>query len=52
MPVLDLGTGIERGASSVEYAILGSLIAAVIVVTVTTLGGDVHDLFDSIAGKF
>ena len=48
----DLGTGNERGASSAEYAILGSLVAAVIVVAVTTLGGDVRDLFDSIAGKF
>jgi pilus assembly protein Flp/PilA len=52
MPTPDHGTSAERGASSVEYAILGSLIAAVIVVAVTTLGGDVGGLFDSIAGEF
>lgn len=38
----------EDGATSVEYAILGSLIAAVIVGVVTTLGGRVLNLFDAI----
>ncbi len=36
----------QRGASSIEYALLGSLIAAVIVLTVTQLGTDVLGLFE------
>ena len=40
--------GREEGATSVEYAILGSLIAAVIVGIVTTFGGQVLNLFDAI----
>ena len=38
----------EEGATSVEYAIMGSLIAAVIVGTVLLLGQQVFDLFDSV----
>jgi len=38
----------QSGASAVEYAILVAMIAAVIVVVVTALGVDVHDLFDSL----
>ena len=36
----------ERGASSIEYAIIVVLIAAVIVAIVAILGGVVFDLFD------
>ncbi|MEO5662949.1 MAG: Flp family type IVb pilin [Nocardioides sp.] len=36
----------ERGASAVEYALLVALIAAVIIVTVTTLGTKVIPLYD------
>lgn len=39
----------EGGATAVEYAILASLIAAVIVVTVTALGVAVQDLFETVA---
>jgi Flp pilus assembly pilin Flp len=42
----------ERGASAVEYSLLVVLIAGVVVVTVTTLGGQVFDLFDSLTGAF
>jgi Flp pilus assembly pilin Flp len=35
----------ERGATAVEYAILGSMIAAVIALTVTALGLRTLDLF-------
>ena len=38
----------ECGASSVEYAIMGSLIAAVIVGSVTLFGGKVDALFNTI----
>lgn len=38
----------ERGAASIEYAILGSLIAAVIVLVVTTLGNRVLTLFETV----
>lgn len=36
----------QRGASAVEYAILASLIAGVIVAVVFALGPQVADLFD------
>jgi pilus assembly protein Flp/PilA len=42
----------ERGATAVEYGLLVSLIAAVVAVIVTTLGGQVANLFNSIAGQF
>jgi Flp pilus assembly pilin Flp len=42
----------ERGASTVEYSLLVVLIAAVVVGTVTVLGGQVTDLFDSLVGLF
>lgn len=38
----------EEGATAVEYAIIGSLIAAVIVAVVTTLGTKVSSLFDKV----
>lgn len=38
----------ERGATSVEYAILGALIAAVIAVVVYNLGIQVRLLFEAI----
>jgi pilus assembly protein Flp/PilA len=37
----------DRGATSIEYAILGSLIAAVIVLVVMNLGNQVRLLFES-----
>jgi Flp pilus assembly pilin Flp len=42
----------ERGASAVEYSLIVVLIAGVVVVVVTTLGGQVFDLFDSLTGAF
>jgi len=42
----------ERGASAVEYSLLVVLIAGVVVITVTTLGGQVFVLFDSLTGQF
>jgi Flp pilus assembly pilin Flp len=38
----------DRGATAVEYAILVSLIAAVIVLTVTSLGQATVDMFDAL----
>jgi len=38
----------DRGASSVEYAIIGSLIAAVIALVVANLGNQVRLLFESV----
>lgn len=40
----------DKGATSVEYAIIGSLIAAVIVLTVATLGTQVQELFQTVTG--
>ncbi len=42
----------ERGATSIEYAILGSLIAAVIVLVVTTLGTQVRILFETLTNSW
>jgi Flp pilus assembly pilin Flp len=39
--------GGEKGATSVEYAILGALIAAVIALVVFNLGNQVRLLFES-----
>lgn len=39
---------LDRGASAVEYALLLALIAAVIIGTVITLGGEVADLYESV----
>jgi pilus assembly protein Flp/PilA len=39
----------ERGATAVEYGMLVALIAAVIVVVVTTLGTQVSDAFQTIS---
>jgi Flp pilus assembly pilin Flp len=38
----------DRGAASIEYAIIGSLIAAVIVFIVATLGTQVRTLFETV----
>ena len=42
----------ERGASSIEYAILVSLIAAVIAFSVSQLGLAVRSMYESFIGKF
>jgi Flp pilus assembly pilin Flp len=39
----------EGGAASIEYAILGSLIAAVIVLVVLNLGNQVRGLFEIVS---
>ena len=39
----------ERGASSVEYAIVGALIAAVVAFTVSLLGLDVLELWQQVS---
>lgn len=42
----------ERGATAVEYAIMTSLIAAVIVGAVTSFGLKVRSLFEPLMGAF
>lgn len=39
----------QRGATAVEYGIMVSLIAVVIIVAVTLLGGNLKDTFDKTA---
>lgn len=41
----------DRGATAVEYGLLVALIAAVIVVAVTALGGKLTSLFTSITSN-
>ena len=40
-----------QGATAIEYALLASLIAVVIVVAVTGLGGSVYALFNTTANS-
>ena len=42
----------DRGATAVEYAMLVSLIAAILVATITALGGSVTGLFGDIVDVF
>jgi pilus assembly protein Flp/PilA len=46
-----MGTSLSghRGASSVEYAILVALIAAIIVAAVTLIGGNLKAIFDFVS---
>ncbi|GAA2099919.1 hypothetical protein GCM10009841_14170 [Microlunatus panaciterrae] len=41
----------DRGATAVEYGLLVGLIAVVIIVAVTTLGGQLNALFTSVSNK-
>ena len=41
----------ERGASAVEYGLLVALIAIVIIVAVTLLGGNLSKIFDKTANS-
>lgn len=41
----------EEGATAVEYGLLVALIAAVIIVIVKTLGGQVQDAFQSVSDE-
>ena len=41
----------ERGATAVEYGMIVALIAAVIVVTVKTLGGHVDNAFNTVSSN-
>jgi len=42
----------DRGASAVEYALLVTLIAAVIITIVTTVGTDLRAVFQAAADAF
>ena len=39
----------DRGATAVEYGLMVALIAIVIIVAVTTLGGNLKNLFTTVA---
>ena len=41
----------EKGATAVEYGIMVALIAVVIIVAVSTLGGTLDGLFDTVDTK-
>jgi pilus assembly protein Flp/PilA len=41
----------ETGVTALEYALLGALIAVAIVTTVTTLGLNLNELYEMVAGK-
>jgi len=41
----------EKGATAIEYALMVSLIAIAIILTVTALGGQLNSVFQSITGS-
>jgi pilus assembly protein Flp/PilA len=41
----------EAGVTAIEYALMGSLIAMAIVVSVTTLGLNLRDIYAMVAAK-
>ena len=41
----------ESGVTSIEYALLGTLIAMAIVTSVTLLGGSLKELYEMVTGK-
>jgi pilus assembly protein Flp/PilA len=41
----------EKGATAVEYGLLVGLIAVAIIITVTTLGGQLDALFQKVTSK-
>jgi pilus assembly protein Flp/PilA len=41
----------ESGVTSIEYALLGTLIAMAIIVGVTTLGLNLRDLYDMVSDE-
>jgi pilus assembly protein Flp/PilA len=41
----------EDGVTAIEYALIASLIAGVIITAVTLLGGNISTLFDNLAKK-
>jgi pilus assembly protein Flp/PilA len=40
----------ERGATAVEYGLMVALIAVAIILAVTTLGENLRDMFNGVAG--
>jgi pilus assembly protein Flp/PilA len=46
LPAMD-----DEGATAVEYGLLVSLVAVVIIVGATTFGQQISDLFAAVAGK-
>ncbi|CAN0626918.1 pilus assembly protein Flp/PilA [Burkholderia multivorans] len=43
--------GEEQGVTSIEYALLGSLIAIAVLGGIHTLGGSLGDLYDNLASR-
>lgn len=41
----------EKGATAVEYGIMVALIAVVIIAAVTTLGGNIKQMFEGVSGR-
>ena len=41
----------EDGVTAIEYALIASLIAGVIITAVTLLGGNISTMFTNLAGK-
>ena len=51
MRYLPASTRRQRGVTSIEYALIGSLIAVAIVVAVAALGVNLGALYDNVANK-
>lgn len=42
----------DRGVTAIEYGLIASLVAVVIVVAVTALGGNLSSVFQAVNGSF
>ena len=51
LTVLDRIERDDKGATAVEYGLMVSLIAVVIIVAVTALGGNLKSMFTTVGGK-
>ena len=41
----------ESGATAIEYGLIAGLVAVAIIVALTTLGGSLTSLFDTVSGE-
>ena len=49
--LLGYGAEDEEGQTMIEYGLIVALISIVAILTLTTVGGNIKDVFNSIAGK-
>ena len=51
MRLLGYSADNEEGQTMIEYGLIVALISIVAILTLTTVGGNIKDVFNSVAGK-